>query len=176
MGVAEVLLMSVRTVPTGTVTPRLLKKAKVPPGLIVTPFATTSPIVRFRSSPTLKKPSDLKVKRSRRVSVPGCVKLWPGVRKEPFPGVSLPTTTRPAIVPVPPRAPEKTRTGPVPVADPFVLCTRRVPSWCITRSEEHTSELQSRLHLVCRLLLEKKQEKDKRRSIRPNAVHTPPEK
>src|SRR2546429_1272507 len=27
---------------------------------------------------------------------------------------------------------------------------------CINRSEEHTSELQSRLHLVCRLLLEKK--------------------
>src|SRR5687768_17832427 len=27
-----------------------------------------------------------------------------------------------------------------------------------TRSEEHTSELQSRLHLVCRLLLEKKTE------------------
>src|SRR5687768_17921248 len=28
------------------------------------------------------------------------------------------------------------------------------------RSEEHTSELQSRLHLVCRLLLEKKKRKD----------------
>src|SRR3989304_3438859 len=28
--------------------------------------------------------------------------------------------------------------------------------WCVSRSEEHTSELQSRLHLVCRLLLEKK--------------------
>src|SRR5271166_4283861 len=27
---------------------------------------------------------------------------------------------------------------------------------CIPRSEEHTSELQSRGHLVCRLLLEKK--------------------
>src|SRR2546422_7568884 len=27
------------------------------------------------------------------------------------------------------------------------------------RSEEHTSELQSRLHLVCRLLLEKKNER-----------------
>src|SRR2546429_6024138 len=27
---------------------------------------------------------------------------------------------------------------------------------CLSRSEEHTSELQSRLHLVCRLLLEKK--------------------
>src|SRR2546422_4600837 len=29
------------------------------------------------------------------------------------------------------------------------------------RSEEHTSELQSRLHLVCRLLLEKKKTKKK---------------
>src|SRR5947199_1764264 len=28
--------------------------------------------------------------------------------------------------------------------------------WAITRSEEHTSELQSLRHLVCRLLLEKK--------------------
>src|SRR2546429_3865522 len=31
----------------------------------------------------------------------------------------------------------------------------------IPRSEEHTSELQSRLHLVCRLLLEKKKKKNK---------------
>src|SRR2546422_3263269 len=31
------------------------------------------------------------------------------------------------------------------------------------RSEEHTSELQSRLHLVCRLLLEKKKKKTTRR-------------
>src|SRR2546422_7820199 len=30
----------------------------------------------------------------------------------------------------------------------------------IQRSEEHTSELQSRLHLVCRLLLEKKKKKE----------------
>src|SRR2546422_6640513 len=30
----------------------------------------------------------------------------------------------------------------------------------MTRSEEHTSELQSRLHLVCRLLLEKKKKKE----------------
>src|SRR2546422_1136142 len=29
----------------------------------------------------------------------------------------------------------------------------------LQRSEEHTSELQSRLHLVCRLLLEKKKKK-----------------
>src|SRR2546422_7991112 len=30
------------------------------------------------------------------------------------------------------------------------------PAHVLRRSEEHTSELQSRLHLVCRLLLEKK--------------------
>src|SRR3989449_2352513 len=33
---------------------------------------------------------------------------------------------------------------------------RAKPAEGIERSEEHTSELQSRLHLVCRLLLEKK--------------------
>src|SRR2546429_6747595 len=32
------------------------------------------------------------------------------------------------------------------------------PAAVKARSEEHTSELQSRLHLVCRLLLEKKKE------------------
>src|SRR2546422_5222503 len=35
------------------------------------------------------------------------------------------------------------------------------------RSEEHTSELQSRLHLVCRLLLEKKNELFQRLEIEP---------
>src|SRR2546429_6954799 len=35
-------------------------------------------------------------------------------------------------------------------------CLRREPSPAGHRSEEHTSELQSLLHLVCRLLLEKK--------------------
>src|SRR2546429_3559719 len=40
------------------------------------------------------------------------------------------------------------------IAEEKVLCSpgRNYPA----RSEEHTSELQSRLHLVCRLLLEKK--------------------
>src|SRR5256884_3622077 len=38
------------------------------------------------------------------------------------------------------------------------------------RSEEHTSELQSRLHLVCRLLLEKKK---KPLITRHNVTHTP---
>src|SRR2546422_10950495 len=34
------------------------------------------------------------------------------------------------------------------------------PGRGVGRSEEHTSELQSRLHLVCRLLLEKKKNED----------------
>src|SRR2546429_1220981 len=37
-----------------------------------------------------------------------------------------------------------------------VLWPRFSPTGLLPRSEEHTSELQSRLHLVCRLLLEKK--------------------
>src|SRR5690348_17757106 len=35
-----------------------------------------------------------------------------------------------------------------------------------TRSEEHTSELQSPVHLVCRLLLEKKKKKQRQKSER----------
>src|SRR2546422_7816681 len=34
------------------------------------------------------------------------------------------------------------------------------------RSEEHTSELQSRLHLVCRLLLEKKKQENNATTLR----------
>src|SRR6266536_5521692 len=42
--------------------------------------------------------------------------------------------------------------------DPFRL-ERRRPAGAPVRSEEHTSELQSRVDLVCRLLLEKKKTK-----------------
>src|SRR2546429_255305 len=65
------------------------------------------------------------------------------------------------------RRPAVPRTGP-----PGGLCGRRhglqrilchhrgAPGHAaVARSEEHTSELQSRLHLVCRLLLEKKKER-----------------
>src|SRR5438105_12914083 len=38
----------------------------------------------------------------------------------------------------------------------------------LSRSEEHTSELQSRVDLVCRLLLEKKKTKEKARNIKIN--------
>src|SRR5687768_17776340 len=45
---------------------------------------------------------------------------------------------------------------------PHVAAAQRGPAdrrVLADRSEEHTSELQSRLHLVCRLLLEKKKKK-----------------
>src|SRR5688572_31857984 len=48
--------------------------------------------------------------------------------------------------------PMSSRTLPAPMVPP----PRRTPSCPPTRSEEHTSELQSQSNLVCRLLLEKK--------------------
>src|SRR5438552_10104331 len=44
------------------------------------------------------------------------------------------------------------------------------------RSEEHTSELQSPDHLVCRLLLEKKKIDRRRKKREPRAWHTQPAK
>src|SRR2546429_778971 len=58
-----------------------------------------------------------------------------------------------SAVPAGPSAPNSRRTNSNTrswVTFPAAVMTR----W--SRSEEHTSELQSRLHLVCRLLLEKK--------------------
>src|SRR2546429_7293567 len=43
-----------------------------------------------------------------------------------------------------------------------------------TRSEEHTSELQSRLHLVCRLLLEKKRSSPLSRTPHRPSAWPPP--
>src|SRR2546422_2426205 len=42
------------------------------------------------------------------------------------------------------------------------------PTISTARSEEHTSELQSRLHLVCRLLLEKKKKKNIAETVTEN--------
>src|SRR5689334_23735931 len=43
----------------------------------------------------------------------------------------------------------------------YVMKKLPLPLLISTRSEEHTSELQSQFHLVCRLLLEKKKKKKK---------------
>src|SRR2546422_4578226 len=67
----------------------------------------------------------------------------------------------------------RARSVPAPARLRRVEAQRRATSHCpslrpsgyvvasCARSEEHTSELQSRLHLVCRLLLEKKKKRRK---------------
>src|SRR5207253_6573131 len=53
---------------------------------------------------------------------------------------------------------------------PYQTCHRRFQQWQRDgRSEEHTSELQSRGHLVCRLLLEKKNNPPERTKP-PNSI------
>src|SRR5205814_9101956 len=56
-----------------------------------------------------------------------------------------------------PRSAVLHRGGPLPAEANFVQPVSRGENrFCRERSEEHTSELQSLRHLVCRLLLEKK--------------------
>src|SRR2546422_7784319 len=55
------------------------------------------------------------------------------------------------------------------INDGFHIFDQRRP---IMRSEEHTSELQSRLHLVCRLLLEKKKKKTKQSYLKKHVYIT----
>src|SRR2546429_7227237 len=64
--------------------------------------------------------------------------------------------SHPPSAAVPPRRRGRRRTVPSCARPPRHGRTR-------ARSEEHTSELQSRLHLVCRLLLEKKKNKQTNR-------------
>src|SRR5256884_4439706 len=68
---------------------------------------------------------------------------------------------------------ERMRTGSLievaAVLKSLVSLSRSKPLSFRERSEEHTSELQSRLHLVCRLLLEKKK---KQQTISQLTVHT----
>src|SRR2546422_5228118 len=75
----------------------------------------------------------------------------------------------------------RSRLGPEPLDDtftPFVFAERlrgtrsRSANTNGVRSEEHTSELQSRLHLVCRLLLEKKKKKNNTHKSRTNTYST----
>src|SRR3712207_8465335 len=50
---------------------------------------------------------------------------------------------------------------------------RSVPYRAIARSEEHTSELQSRQYLVCRLLLEKKKKTPYLHTLHSDQHHIP---
>src|SRR3712207_7060971 len=70
---------------------------------------------------------------------------------------SRPRRGRPRPAPAgAPRCPRARGAAPRPAADPLPRPDPRARR----RSEEHTSELQSRQYLVCRLLLEKKKKKN----------------
>src|SRR3712207_8319673 len=53
---------------------------------------------------------------------------------------------------------------------PLAVTYSSLSPWALARSEEHTSELQSRPYLVCRLLLEK----NKKTHTLPQPCSTPP--
>src|SRR5262245_64078743 len=53
----------------------------------------------------------------------------------------------------------------------FRTCSGGLPA-CSARSEEHTSELQSLRHLVCRLLLEKKKKKQTKQTLTKKNINT----
>src|SRR3989442_10526885 len=55
-----------------------------------------------------------------------------------------------------------------------VHCAIQKPDPRVPRSEEHTSELQSRPHLVCRLLLEKKKRTPKAPATQSGTLHRMP--
>src|SRR3712207_7665328 len=71
-----------------------------------------------------------------------------------FPPLSRTEAVSRATAPPTSRATAPFTSLPPPAAVPFLL--RQAPAARSSRSEEHTSELQSRQYLVCRLLLEKK--------------------
>src|SRR2546422_572424 len=63
--------------------------------------------------------------------------------------------------------------GPWPATSAFEPTCFRAGCQPLKRSEEHTSELQSRLHLVCRLLLEKKKKNDAHHNVQLSSLHLP---
>src|SRR5690606_41885208 len=70
-----------------------------------------------------------------------------------------------------PRTPRTAHAAQPPPAPSRTPATTPRPAAASTRSEEHTSELQSRENLVCRLLLEKKNRQNSRHQI-PEKYYT----
>src|SRR5256884_626276 len=103
-----------------------------------TPPLTPSPLPRARVAHPCKSPSS-------------------GNRSRAAPPLVQSARTRQCPASSPTRLSQPIDPGPSFSIFPNALALR-------PRSEEHTSELQSRLHLVCRLLLEKKKKNQFRRT------------
>src|SRR2546422_6658957 len=83
--------------------------------------------------------------------------IRPPPRSTLFPYTTLFRSCEPASYWVFPASPSSSIRATTELVAASITKSRRPDS--SERSEEHTSELQSRLHLVCRLLLEKKKKK-----------------
>src|SRR5436305_10941925 len=57
------------------------------------------------------------------------------------------------------------------MTETFIKTRKHNPDRLFFRSEEHTSELQSRPHLVCRLLLEKKKKKKQKKQTKTKDLY-----
>src|SRR2546422_3054087 len=115
------------------------------------PYACGSPAIRDRREPGASSP----VPGSRRfmASTLHADSPEPAEERDLMTATLEPTTTPQATKPT---------TG----AAPADVIRKARDAGVQVRSEEHTSELQSRLHLVCRLLLEKKKKKQHKRDIK----------
>src|SRR2546422_3126107 len=110
---------------------------------------TPRPVKKLRAAPTAKCDSIAIVKANQMAARP-C-----STRKGKT-GMKAPTAVATPVI-------HPSRNG--------VACASPIFSSSRTRSEEHTSELQSRLHLVCRLLLEKKKKIQHRKYSKNTQVH-----
>src|SRR5438876_5099220 len=82
-------------------------------------------------------------------------------------------------LPISKRVPRSTSPASVPMNVPAIATAAAASdiaaatsATAIRRSEEHTSELQSPVHLVCRLLLEKKKKNKQKNNTQKNKPHT----
>src|SRR5690625_734370 len=114
--------------------------------------ASTAPVWELRRSSRLERPDSSRAATTEGVAAVAdafrTVTLVPAVTYSP----ASTTQSSPSEMPIPLLAPSRQRS---PMLIRSAPPPERVPM-IEARSEEHTSELQSRGHLVCRLLLERK--------------------
>src|SRR3712207_2106151 len=124
------------------------------------PATSSGVVLRFRgrdsaNQPMRKAPRPTGTLTQKHHSQPSAAE---SVKKPPTSGPA--TADRPNSAPMGPMYLARSRAG---TMSAMIACDRIIspppPRPCTPRSEEHTSELQSRQYLVCRLLLEKKKDK-----------------
>src|SRR5258707_121284 len=141
--------------------------------------STTAKAITSTPSPLCKKPSQKIPATAKPLSSPDSRSTSPASPRNPYsiskkfsPGIPAPVSTpltssawptsKPRTTPAPaspsPKCFPSRQTPLRPTFSPHACCSASISAKATRRSEEHTSELQSRQYLVCRLLLEKKKQ------------------